>query len=183
MPSVKLPPPSGFLSWDFILSILTVISNVVLSVIGFPSAVLQSFPGGSTWLPIAIVALLCLGIIIKTLVKVRGLDIKKPNFERHLPASSEIDVKARSFIDMSEVWLGLAVVVVKLLQEYNALGATLNTSVTTTFLILGIVYALSQSLIRQAYLRALLFKVTKSDSTLETVRSPLARFTPDSLRR
>ena len=84
---------------------------------------------------------------------------------------------------MSEVWLGLAVVVVKLLQEYNALGATLNTSVTTTFLILGIVYALSQSLIRQAYLRALLFKVTKSDSTVKTVRSPLAQFTPDSPQR
>lgn len=180
MPSVKLPPPS--VSWDFILSILTVISTTVLSVIGFPPAVLQALPGGSTWLPIAIVALLCLGIIIKTLVRVRSLDIKKPNFERHLPASSEIDVKARSFIEMSEIWLGLAVVVVKLLQEYNALGVTLNTSVTTTFLILGIVYAVSQSLIRQAYLRALLFKVTKSDSTVESVRSPLARFTPDPRR-
>ena len=72
MPSVKLPPPSGFFSWDFILSILTVISTVVLNIIGFPAAVLQSFPGGSTWLPIAIVALICLGIIVKTLVKILG---------------------------------------------------------------------------------------------------------------
>ena len=155
----KLPPPSGFFSPDFWVSLLTVVSTFILSQCGISAAFLQSLPGGDSWLPILIVILICLYMVISTYLKTR-----RARIDQSLPASSKIDIKTRTLIETSEFWLGLTVVAIKILQEYNVIGGALNSSVTTTFLILAVVYALSRSQLKQAYLKSLLFKVTKPDS-------------------
>jgi hypothetical protein len=152
----KLPPASGFLSLDFWLSALTVICTFVLKQFGISAQWLQSLPGGSSWLPILIIVIICLYMVINTYRKTR-----RARAEQSLPVSSEIEVKTRGLLQTSEFWLGLVVVAIKVLQENNVVGASISDSVTTTFLILAIVYALTRSQLKLVYMRSLLCKVTR----------------------
>ncbi len=167
----KLPPASGFLSLDFWLSYLTVISTFILNQLGVSVAFIQSLPGGDSWLPILVIVAICVYMVISTIIKT-----KRAREEESLPASSKIEVKTRGLVQSSEFWLGLTVVAIKLLQENGLVGKSLNGSITTTFLILAIVYALSRSQLKQAYMRSLLFKVTRSDNDKAITPRSLVKF-------
>lgn len=167
----KLPPPPGFLSPDFWLSFLTVVCTFILNQWGVGSSFLRILPGGDSWLPIVIVAGLCIYMAIKTYVLA-----KKARDSQSLPPSNKIEVKTRDFIETSEFWLGLTVTVIKLLQDNNVAGGSISDSITTSFLILAIVYALSRSQLKQAYLKSLLFKVTRPEPIPSTLRTQLIKF-------
>jgi hypothetical protein len=127
-----------------------------------------------------IIALIGAILLLRTFLKTRPAAIEKA-----MPASSEIVVKARPLVETTEFWLGVGAIMFKLLQEFSVLGQLLNGSSTTALLILAIVYALSRSYIKQAYLERLIFTITKSPSSDKeaTRRETLVPFTPGDRRR
>ncbi|MBA3822930.1 MAG: hypothetical protein H0X24_03370 [Ktedonobacterales bacterium] len=151
----KLPPLSGFLNPEFWTSLVTVVSTFLLSEWGISSSFLQSLPGGSSWLPIALTIGIGLYIVIKTIMQSRRSD-------QDLPSSNFIEPKSHGPFESSEFWLGLTAIAFKLLQDSHIAGTKVDTSVTTMFLILAIVYALSRSQLKQAYMASLLRRFLKT---------------------
>lgn len=161
MSKEKLPPRPGFTRPEFWFSFLTVICTFILGQLGISSKWLQSLPGEDNWLPIVVAAAIGLYILISTFIKTRLARVA-----RNLPVAGEIEIKTHQLIQTSEFWLGLTTVTIKFLQESKVAGESINSSVTTTFLVLAIVYALSRAQLKQAYMKSLLLKVTDPKQTL-----------------
>lgn len=167
MTSEEIRPNSGFRSWEFWGSFLTMALTVALNLLGvFPGVPrFWGVPGAETLLPILAVAGICIYLVAYTYRAVRQSHIAAT-----LPAANLIAIGSRRLFDTTEFWLGAIAILLQLFQQNDVLIGGVNNAVTISFLVLAIVYILTRSQLKIAYLRGLLFKVTKEADGRANIR-------------
>lgn len=158
MVTEKLQPSSGFLSWDFLLSIVTMVGTVLLNLVGLSPDVLRLIGGQNavTQGPILAVVAVCAYLVFQTIR--RAAEARN---EEKLPAANAIEVRQSNLFGSSEFWVSALSLLLQVLQQNNILVRGLNSSVTTSFFVLAIVYTLTRSQFKLAFLRSQIFRITK----------------------